>query len=111
MPLNNIDIKAVFKTTVNERLALHPNQWAGEDRAQAVLRLVTSLKDSNGDAIKRKFIPGQRLTQKAMERFFRTDRYFPDGTPGFFDYIDDDEEEEDVGKPRKPPLPAVVSYF
>lgn len=34
--------------------------------------------------IQRLYIPGERLTQKKMEEFFRNDAHFSDCTPGFF---------------------------
>jgi hypothetical protein len=65
------------------------------------------------DAIKRVYLPGQRLTQNAMERFFRTDAFFPNATPGFFDYFDDNEEESDPVAFRRagPPPPMIAQRF
>jgi len=52
MPEENIDIKTVFKTKVNERLTANPNRWIGEDSVAVVLSLITSLKDTHGNAVK-----------------------------------------------------------
>ena len=45
------DGKIVFKTTVNERLALHPNTWNGDASVEVLRAIITNLKDSKGEAI------------------------------------------------------------
>lgn len=47
-----IESKSVFAAKVKERLDLHANIWTGEDSAEVVRSIVTSLKDSSGTAIK-----------------------------------------------------------
>ncbi len=48
-PLNNA--KTVFKTKVNDRLARHPDQWAGDDSVEVVRSLVDNLTDDKGNPI------------------------------------------------------------
>jgi hypothetical protein len=78
----------------------------GEDRSKTEYKLIVS-------AIRNHFVEEGRLTQKRMEEFFRTDRYFPRATPGFFDYFDDDEEEPDPAAFRRagPPPPVIAQRF
>ena len=45
------EIKAAFKTKVNELLALHPNQWTGADSAQVVKVLMVKLHDDQDKPI------------------------------------------------------------
>lgn len=46
-----INIKDTFKTKVKERLALHPNNWAGEDSANVTLAMIAALKDDTGNPV------------------------------------------------------------
>lgn len=51
MAEETLNVKNVFKGKVNERLALHPNQWAGEDSVEVVRNVVINLKDDKGTSI------------------------------------------------------------
>ena len=46
-----IDVKAVFKKSVNERLAKHENQWSGEDSVEVVMSVIAILKDNQENPI------------------------------------------------------------
>jgi len=51
MPDSKPDIKAVFKEKVNERLALHPNQWSGDDSAAVIRGVIEALQDESGNQV------------------------------------------------------------
>jgi hypothetical protein len=70
----------------------------GEDLSKSEHKIIVS-------AIRHQFIDEGRLTQKAMEQFFRTDAFFPNATPGFFanvqgerkaDEVEEEQPEEDI---------------
>lgn len=44
--------KEVFKTKVNERLAMHPNAWTGKDSAAVTRSLVENCKGRDGKLVK-----------------------------------------------------------
>ncbi len=49
---NEMEVQAAFKTTTNNLLSAHPDQWTGEESEQLVLAMIGAMKDNVDNPVK-----------------------------------------------------------